>query len=167
MTVEAVRSSWSASATIRPFLVYLLVVVGQVWLGSSLQGVSLEGSTASVFILAVLLAIGLLPAMVLSWVLVARDAPPPIVRLMLGAGSWAGWGLIIFGVAAVAGSIVLDVGAIAATVVIFGVAGAVFVGLGLAAGVGSPGRALRVVALLTAAAVLVGAVSAAGLGSAV
>jgi hypothetical protein len=165
--VEAARTPWSGLATARPFLVYLLVVLAQVWLGYSLQGLSQEGNAASVVILVVLLAIGLLPAMVLSWQLVARDAPPPIVRLMLGAGCWAGWGLVIFAAAAIGGAIVLDVAAIVVTVVIFGVAGAVFVGLGPTRGIGYPGRALRVLAILTAAAVLVGAVSAGAWGSAV
>ena len=71
--VQMLRSSWSGATIARTFLVYILVILAADWLGYSLQGVNLEGNLASVLILAVLLAIGLLPAMVLSWALVARD----------------------------------------------------------------------------------------------
>jgi hypothetical protein len=166
--VQAFRSSWPGSATARPFLVYMLVILAQVWLGYSLQGLSQEGNLGSVLILAVLLAVGLLPAMVLSWALVARDERPRIARLMLGAGCWAGWGLLIFATAAIARTVVLDVAAMAVTLLIFGIAGAVFVDLGLSDRKAPPGRAFLVVAASVAAAVLIGAISTAGLwGSAV
>jgi hypothetical protein len=87
---------------------------------------------------------------------------------MLGAGCWAGWGLLIFATAAIVGTVVLDGVAIAVTLLVFGVAGAVFLELGLGERTAPPGRALIVVAASVAAAVLIGAISTAGLwGSAV
>ena len=166
--VEAVRSGTSRPTVARPFLVYILVILAADWLGYALQGPSLEGNLASVLILAVLLAIGLLPAMVLSWALIARDERTRVARIMLGAGCWAGWGLLIFATAGIARTVVLDGSAIAVTLLVFGVAGAVFVELGLSERTAPPGRALRVVAASVAAAVLIGAISTAGLwGSAV
>ena len=161
--VEAVRSSWSGPTAARPFLVYLLVVLVADWLGSLLQGPSLEGGLGSVLVLALLLAIGLLPAMVLSWALIARDGRTRIARLMLGAGCWAGWGLLIFATAAIGRAVVLDGTAIAVTLLVFGVAGAVFVDIGLGERTAPPGRALLVVAASIGAAVLIGAISTAGL----
>jgi hypothetical protein len=158
-----VRSSWLGTTAARPFLVCVLVVLAADWLGYSLQGVNLEGSLASVLILGVLLAIGLLPAMVLSWALVTREERTRIARLMLGAGCWAGWGLLIFSTAAIAQTVVLDGTAIAVTLLVFGVAGAAFVELGLGERTAPPGRAMLVVAAAVAAAVLIGAISTAGL----
>jgi len=166
--VQMLRSSWSGTTVARPFLVYVLVILAADWLGYVLQGQSLEGTLASVLILAVLLAIGLLPAMVLSWALIARDVRMRVARLMLGAGCWAGWGLLIFATAAIAGTVILDATAITLTLLVFGVAGAVFVDLGLSQRTAPPGRALLVVAASVAAAVLIGAISTAGLwGSAI
>jgi hypothetical protein len=166
--VDAVRSSWFGATAARPFFVYVLIVLGEVWIGSVLEGPSLEGNLASVLILAVLLAIGLLPAMLLSWALIARDERTRIARLMLGAGCWAGWGLLILATAGIARTVVLDGTAIAVTLLVFGVAGAAFVDLGLSTRTTPPGRALLVVAAFVAAAVLIGAISTAGFwGSAV
>ena len=166
--VQTLRSDWFGAAMARPFLIYGLAILAQVWLGYALEGVSQEGNLGSVLILAVLLAIGLLPAMALSWALVAREERTRLARLMLGAGCWAGWGLLIFATAAIARTVVLDVTAIAVTLLIFGVAGAVFVDLGLSERTAPPGRAMLVVAASVGAAVLIGAISTAGLwGSAV
>jgi hypothetical protein len=161
--VEAVRSRWSGSTAARPFLVYLLVILVLDWLGYALQGPSMEGNLASVLVLAVLLAIGLLPAMVLSWALIARDGRTRIARVMLGAGCWAGWGLLISLTAAIGRTVRLDGTAIAVTLLVFAVAGAVFVELGLGERTARPGRALLVLATSVAAAVLIGAISTAGL----
>jgi hypothetical protein len=161
--VEAVRSSWSGPTVARPFLVFVLVIVAADWLGYALQGPSLEGNLSSVLILAVLLAIGLLPAMVLSWALVARQERTRVARLMLGAGCWAGWGLLISVTAAVGRTVRLDGTAVAVTLLVFAVAGAVFVDFGLGERTARPGRPLLVVAASVAAAVLIGAISTAGL----
>ena len=161
--LQMLRSSWSGATIERQFLVYILVILAADWLGYALQGPSQEGNLASVLVLAVLLAIGLLPAMVLSWALIARHERTRIARLMLGAGCWAGWGLLIFATAAIARTVVLDGTAIAVTLLVLGVAGAVFVDLGLSERTARPGRALLVVSASVAAAVLIGAISTAGL----
>jgi hypothetical protein len=160
---QMLRSSWSGTTVARPLLVYVLVILATDWLGYFLQGPSMEGNLASVLILAVLLGIGLLPAMVLSWALIARDDRTRTARLMLGAGCWVGWGLVIFATAAIARTVRLDATAVAVTLLVFGVAGAVFVEVGLGGRTATPGRALLVIAASVAAAVLIGAISTAGL----
>jgi hypothetical protein len=174
------RSQRFGIAMAGPLLIYLMIVFVVGWLGYSIAalgqdanalGAPLGGLRTLVefgWAPVALLAIGLLPAMVLTCEVARRQEKSRLALFALGAASWAGWGGLIFGTAGLARTVVLDVAPVVGTLFVLAVAGGLFAELALRRAAVRPGALLVSAALAVAVVVLAGEVLTAGLwGSAV
>jgi hypothetical protein len=169
------QSHWLGQGLGRPFVAYLAVVLIVVWLEGTAQALQ-QGSDvvnatfgAAVgllsfgFVLWAALAIGLLPALALNVVAISRAGVSSLARRsMLGSLSWLTWGLAVGLAGLLAGTAVLDPGAVASNLVGLSVAGAVFAAMGFRGQPVRPGRLLAIASVGVVLFAVVGAIWTAG-----
>ncbi len=153
----------------RPILGYLVTVTLGVWVFAAVQDMQQGGDVARALVAAATALLGsglvwlafagvlLLPALVLAIELVHRFAATSrVTRSVLGAASWAGWGLFGAMTLAVASRVTLVPEWLAGDLLLFAAAGAGFSMLAFEGYEARAGRALTVLALAVMAFVILG-----------
>ena len=157
----------------RPIVAYLVTVTLGVWVFYAIEDVQQGGDLVRAAAVAVtaLLEFGfvwlvfllLIPAMVLTIELVHRfEATSRAARSLLGAASWAGWGVFVAITLAVASRVVLLAEPLGGDLLLLAASGAGFSLLAFDGSETRPGMALILLALAVTAFVIVGSVWMAG-----
>ncbi|MEK6721873.1 MAG: hypothetical protein AABZ33_14575 [Chloroflexota bacterium] len=145
----------------RPILAYLVTVTVGTGIVYAVKGAKVEILGFVPLALAAVLA--LIPALVLTVELVHRfEAASRGARAVVGAASWAGWGLCIAIALAVLSRVVLVAETLAGGLVVLAASGAGFSFLAFDGYETRAGRALTVSALVVAAFVIAGSIAMSG-----
>jgi hypothetical protein len=158
-----------ASRAGRSLITYLAIVVVDLWLVLVLMDLQMDRTIGQAIassaraispiglVVVALVAIGFVPALVLSMELAARRPPTSrLGRALAGAIAWGAWSAIVVISATSLSGLVLFEMSVFAGFVLFAMSGAVFGWLGLDSEAQPPGRAVINLALIAATIVIIG-----------